>query len=68
MEKTAIYSAEGKNAVGKVKKIPIQFDVKPFGCGFCDEVFEIEKEFLDHCSDHAFSESACIYAVDHNVV
>ena len=28
---------------------------KSFGCGICDELFEIEKEFLEHCSSHRFS-------------
>jgi len=26
-----------------------------FGCGMCGEMFEIEKEFLIHCSGHRFS-------------
>ena len=26
-----------------------------FGCGICDEMLEIEKEFLEHCSSHRFS-------------
>ena len=28
---------------------------KAFGCGICDELLEIEKEFLVHCSGHQFS-------------
>ena len=28
---------------------------KSFGCGICDKLFEIEKEFIDHCSSHRFS-------------
>jgi|SRR6218665_1503213 len=26
-----------------------------FGCGICDELLAIEKEFLEHCSSHQFS-------------
>jgi len=26
-----------------------------FGCGVCGEMFEIEKEFLEHCVGHRFS-------------
>ena len=28
---------------------------KCFGCCICDIMFEIEKEFLEHCCDHGFS-------------
>ena len=30
------------------------FLVKPFGCAICDEMFEIEKEFIDHCYQFCF--------------
>ena len=28
------------------------FILRPYGCGYCDEVFEIEKTFMDHCYTH----------------
>ena len=28
---------------------------KSFGCGVCDEIFERENKFVEHCSDHQFS-------------
>ena len=28
---------------------------KSFGCGICDELLEIENDFLDHCFGHRFS-------------
>ena len=28
------------------------FILKPYGCGYCDEVFEIEKTFMEHCYNH----------------
>jgi len=28
---------------------------KSFGCGICDELFEVKKEFLEHCSSHRLS-------------
>jgi|SRR6218665_518690 len=28
---------------------------KSFGCGICDELFELEKDFLKHCFSHQFS-------------
>ena len=31
------------------------FLLKSFGCGICGDLFEIEKEFLDHCSSHRLS-------------
>ena len=31
------------------------FVERPFGCGICGEMLEIEKEFHDHCSGHRFS-------------
>jgi len=31
------------------------FMEKSFGCGVCDEMLEIEKEFLEHCFGHRFS-------------
>ena len=35
---------------------------KCFGCGICDELFEIEKEFFEHCSGHGFSPSDDLFA------
>lgn len=26
--------------------------LKIYGCGMCDKMFEIEKEFSEHCCDH----------------
>ena len=28
------------------------FILRPYGCGYCDEVFEIEKTFMNHCYNH----------------
>jgi len=28
------------------------FVVRAYGCGLCDEMFEIEKEFMEHCCGH----------------
>lgn len=28
---------------------------KPFGCGLCGDMLEIQKEFQDHCFSHRFS-------------
>src|SRR6218665_906217 len=30
------------------------FVEKSFGCGICNEMLEVEKEFKDHCSSHRF--------------
>lgn len=29
-----------------------QFFLRAYGCGLCDETFDIEKEFADHCHNH----------------
>jgi len=43
-----------------VANIILSEDGKPFlekslGCGLCGEMFEIEKEFVEHCSIHKFT-------------
>src|SRR6218665_1524463 len=35
---------------------------KCFGCGLCDELFDIEKDFFEHCSGHGFSPSDDLFA------
>ena len=35
---------------------------KSFGCGICDELLEIENEFLEHCSSHRFSPPDDLFA------
>ena len=25
------------------------------GCGICDEMFDIEREFLEHCNSHGYT-------------
>ena len=35
---------------------------KCFGCGICDELLEIEKEFYEHCSGHGFSPPDDLFA------
>ena len=46
-----------KTECESVSKIHISPGEKPFlekffGCGVCDEMFESEKEFVEHCSSH----------------
>ena len=35
---------------------------KCFGCGICDELLEIEKDFFEHCSGHGFSPPDDLFA------
>ena len=42
-------------SITKSPKDGKRFLEKSFGCGICDEMLEIEKEFKDHCSSHRFS-------------
>lgn len=28
------------------------FILRPYGCGYCNDVFDIEKTFVDHCYNH----------------
>jgi len=38
-----------------VSKDAEPFLVKSFGCGLCGEMFEIQKKFVEHCSNHKCS-------------
>lgn len=31
------------------------FLVKPYGCGICDKIFEIEAEYMEHCYQFCYS-------------
>ena len=39
-------------AVANISEDAEPFLEKSFGCGLCGEMFEIEKEFVEHCSTH----------------
>ena len=32
------------------------FIMRPYGCGMCDEMFEIEEEFVEHCYNHYYDD------------
>jgi len=31
------------------------FMVRPYGCGLCNELFDMDQEFLEHCKNHVNS-------------
>jgi len=37
------------------------FQKKSFGCGICDEMFETEAIFQEHCSSHCLSPPADLF-------
>jgi len=42
-------------SVANISEDEKPFLEKSFGCGLCGEMFEIEKEFVEHCSTHKCS-------------
>jgi hypothetical protein len=43
------------------------FPVKPCGCGICNNMFEMEKEFREHCYQFCYSpvDMDLVFAVQH---
>ena len=42
---------------------PCSFPVEPFGCVMCNEMFEIEKEFMEHCFHNCYHPVEDAFAV-----
>lgn len=62
----ALYASKFKSTVDELRSVTGLHDLKTgsevkvylsktFGCGLCDDLLELEKDFLEHCFRHQFS-------------